>query len=129
MSDTGAGGGARIMLVEDELLVGMDLAQALEEWGYEVLGPYGSPGDALNALSPHAPDLGLLDVNLGAAGDSRPVAEGLAQAGRPFLFLTGYDCAEAPLGSHLRAPCVAKPVNLPALREAVAQALQDARCR
>jgi CheY-like chemotaxis protein len=128
MAESGARFNARVLLVEDELLVGMDLAQALEDWGYQVLGPFGSCAEALGAVEPDAPDVALLDLNLGPAGSSLPVAERLAQEGRPFLFLTGYEGCDAPVGNHGDAPCVSKPVSLPALREAVSRLLRNERC-
>ena len=69
---------ASILVVEDETLIAMDLQGLLEDAGYRVLGPCGSVNDALGVLNTEAPDLALLDVNLG--GESVfPVASALAQ--------------------------------------------------
>ncbi|RYH00996.1 response regulator [Salipiger sp. IMCC34102] len=80
----------RILVLEDERLIALDIAATLEEAGYDVIGPHGSVEGALTALEDVPPDFALLDVNLGRHGTSLPVAEELARRSLPFMFLTGY---------------------------------------
>ena len=82
--------GRRVLIVEDEALVAMDLQFAFEDAGAEVLGPAMSLSDAL-ALAEHAPeiDCALLDVNI-AGRDVYPVAQMLQRRGIPFIFHTGH---------------------------------------
>jgi DNA-binding NtrC family response regulator len=91
---------ARILVVEDEMLVGMDLAMLLEDWGYSPDGPHASVRDSLSAIAESRPDAAILDMNLGRGETSMPIAEALQERGIPFVFLTGYtrfDAAGDPL--------------------------------
>ncbi len=55
----------RILIVEDEVLVAMDLSDQLEELGFEVVGPAARIEDALALMAEQAViDLALIDVNL-----------------------------------------------------------------
>jgi CheY-like chemotaxis protein len=79
----------RILIVEDEMLVAMNIEDMLEELGHEVVGIAGRLGTALALARDEAFDVAMLDVNL--AGDrSFPVADLLIARGIPFLFATGY---------------------------------------
>ena len=79
----------RILIVEDEMLVAMNIEDMLLDLGHEVAGLAGRL-DAAMALAREAEfDLAMLDVNL-AGETSFPVAAILADRGIPFLFATGY---------------------------------------
>jgi CheY-like chemotaxis protein len=79
----------RILVVEDEMLVAMNIEDMLLELGHEVAG-LASRLDPALALAREVPfDAAMLDVNL-AGEPSFPVAELLAERGIPFLFATGY---------------------------------------
>jgi len=80
----------RILVVEDSMLAALDLTATLEQLGYAVSGPTGRVDAALALVERDAPDLAVLDINLGDA-DSFPIADRLTARGTPFLFLTGYD--------------------------------------
>lgn len=81
--------GRRILVVEDEPLVALMMAEMIRDLGAEVLGPFGSLRDAL-AADVSGLDAAVLDVNVG--GDLvYPLAEKLQAFGTPMLFLTGYD--------------------------------------
>lgn len=107
----------KVLVVEDEVIVGMDLVMMLEEWGYEVEGPYRSSGEALESITRFRPGLAILDVNLGRGDTSLPMAEELHARGTPFLFLTGYSPSRyADQAAFNTAPHLRKPVNERALR-------------
>jgi CheY-like chemotaxis protein len=79
----------RILLVEDEMLVAMNIEDMLLELGHEVAGIASRLEPALALAREGRFDLAMLDVNL--AGDrSFPVADLLIERGIPFLFATGY---------------------------------------
>ena len=80
----------KVMVVEDELFVGVDLVMQIDDLGYQTSGPHRTPDAALRAIDADDPDVAVLDVNLGNGLTSLPVAEALAAAGKPFVFLTGY---------------------------------------
>tara|TARA_R110002020_G_scaffold26514_34_gene86075 strand:- start:10159 stop:10545 length:387 start_codon:yes stop_codon:yes gene_type:complete len=119
MSDTvGAENGKRVLLTEDEILIGMDLAMMLEDWGYVVDGPHGSSRQAMEALNLNAPDLAILDVNLGNNDTSLPIAQELNKRDAPFIFLTGYNPSRYAGDDVLKnAPHMRKPVQEHALRK------------
>lgn len=82
--------GKRILVVEDEALVALELQFAFEDEGAEVVGPAQSLMRALELATHDSEiDLALLDVDV--AGDNIfPVAELLRQRGVPFAFHTGH---------------------------------------
>lgn len=78
-----------VLVIEDEMMVAMGLEMALEDAGYEVIGPFGRLDQAIEAARSGQMDVALLDVNV--RGDEVfPVADILAARGVPFAFLTGY---------------------------------------
>jgi CheY-like chemotaxis protein len=103
--------GRRLLVVEDEYMIAIELVRALEDLGAEVVGPAGSVEDAFSLLEDAgAPlDAAVLDINL---RDERvyPVAEALAARGVPFVFATGYDSTAIP-SSFSSTPRCEKPVD------------------
>lgn len=80
--------GVRLLLVEDEALVAMELEDMISSLGGETVGPFGRVADALEALGREQIDGGVLDVRLD--GDTTfPIADVLLQAANPVLFVTG----------------------------------------
>lgn len=82
-------GGRRILIVEDELLIGMLLEDMLVELGYQVAGTASRVEDALKLVNESELDAAILDVNLNGK-EIYPVADVLAERKIPFLFATGY---------------------------------------
>jgi CheY-like chemotaxis protein len=117
--------GARVLVVEDELLIAAMIAELLEEIGCVVLGPVARLEDAVKAASEGAIDGAVLDVNL--AGEAVfPVADALAGREIPFLFLTGYGAESLP-ASHGRRPTLRKPVRPDELLEALGGVIRHRR--
>jgi DNA-binding response OmpR family regulator len=97
---------ARILIVEDEYLLAFDLANILQEHGYEVAGPVPSVIDALTKIEQEHPTAAVLDIQL-SNERSYPIADRLVELGVPFLFMTGYLAGELP--DHLKdRPLVSK---------------------
>ncbi len=111
----------RVLLVEDEALVGLMMEQVLADFGAEVDGPVGNLPQALARAGSASLDCAILDVNLDGAA-VYPVADVLADRGIPFVFLTGYDAGVVE-GRHARAPVLQKPVEAAALRTTLATLL------
>ncbi len=87
--------GAKILLVEDEMLITMLLEDILEELGCQVVGSAVNVRQAGDLASQASADAAILDVNLG--GDPVfPVAEQLAARQIPFIFASGYGSATLP---------------------------------
>jgi CheY-like chemotaxis protein len=108
----------RVLVVEDEYLVAMDMSAYLEAAGAHVVGPASNVSAALEALEEHAElDGAILDVNL--RGEmAYPVADALTARGIPFVFTTGYDIRAVPA----RFAGV-KRCEKPATPEAISRAL------
>jgi len=105
--------GRRIMVVEDEYLVALYLTQSLEDLGATIVGPSNSVSDALALLSTEAPDMAVLDINLGRER-VYPVAQALRERGIPFVFTTGYDNWVIPQ-EYADQPRIEKPIDPAAL--------------
>jgi len=79
----------RVMVVEDEALVALVLADQLAELGLSVVGPCSSVAEAKAVADGGDFEAAILDVNLG--GELvYPVADLLSSRGIPFVFVTGY---------------------------------------
>ena len=113
---------ARILVVEDEALIAMDLQALLEDAGYDVLGPANTSEAALALIDGNEPDVALLDVNLGRS-DAFGVATALAQTKTEVIFLTGHTAHKLPQ-AHRHLPLVSKPYLPQVLLQAVARALE-----
>jgi CheY-like chemotaxis protein len=111
-------GGRRLLVVEDDYLVAMDLADELTDHGAEVVGPAGSVEEALALVAADsAIDGAVLDINL---RDEKvyPVAEALRSRGIPFVFTTGYDAWLVP-EAYAAVRRLAKPVDIRALVQSI----------
>ena len=82
--------GKRILLVEDNTLIAMDIAMSLQEQGYTVSGPVRNEAEAFDLLSRETPDIAILDVHLGRDTNSFGIANELLNRKIPLFFLTGY---------------------------------------
>jgi CheY-like chemotaxis protein len=80
--------GCRILVVEDEYLIAMEVKHWLQAAGAEVLGPVPRVDPALDLIDDQRPDAAVLDVNLGSGDDVYPVADKLTVLGVPYLFAT-----------------------------------------
>ncbi len=116
----------RLLLVEDEVLIRLVLAEALEEQGH-VVHQAGNADAALDILTDH-PDIQFLVSDVGLPGtNGRQLAE-LAMARWPhlkILFLTGYidraDTARLPSGTQM----LTKPTSIEALLAKLRQMADD----
>ena len=57
--------GLRVLIVEDEPIVAMDLAEMVEGWGHTVIGPASRRAVGVNLAETEDIHFGILDVNLG----------------------------------------------------------------
>lgn len=81
--------GRRVLVLEDEALIALQIESILEELGAAVVGPVATVTEAVALLQDAKPDAAILDVNL-AGERSDAVADACAALGVPFLFCTGY---------------------------------------
>ena len=79
----------RILVVEDEFLIAMELDNILRTAGYEVVGPVPNVSGALHLLVGERPDAAVLDVSL-EGEPVTPVAEVLRAMLVPFVLASAY---------------------------------------
>ncbi len=84
----------RVVIAEDEALIRLDLAEMLEEEGYDVVGQAGDGERAVELVHQHRPDLVVLDVKMpkldGISAASRIAGERIA----PVVILTAFSQRE-----------------------------------
>jgi two-component SAPR family response regulator len=107
----------RVLVLEDELLLAMELQEILERLGNEVVGPVGRLSQARTLAETEELDGALLDMNLGT-GTSFEIAETLAGRGVPFVFITGYEHKMLPASLN-GARRLIKPLDERQLQEAL----------
>jgi PAS domain S-box-containing protein len=113
--------GARVLIVEDAVLLAMELETGLSDAGAKIIGPAYELEEAM-ALLGQPIDAAVLDANLNGHAVT-PVAEALLARGVPFVFATGYgEAAGAPGG--FDAPVIRKPYDVTQVAAAVAELLK-----
>lgn len=112
--------GARVLIVEDAVLLALELETGLSDAGAVVVGPAYELEEAM-ALLDRPIDAAVLDANLNGHSVT-PVAEVLFQRKIPFVFATGYgETGGAPGG--FDAPVIRKPYDVTQVAAAVAELL------
>ncbi len=106
--------GVRVLVVEDEPLIAIELQESLAAGGADVLGPVPTVRKALALLERSLPDIAVLDLNL-RGERSTPVARALRSANVPFVLATGYSRHHLDDPLLRDAPLIPKPVNSRAL--------------
>jgi CheY-like chemotaxis protein len=112
--------GLRVLVLEDEALIAMQIEDALAAAACTVVGPATRIGEAFDLLYAQPVDAALLDVNV-AGERSFAIADILAAKRIPFAFVTGFDAAST-LPEHLRsAQVLSKPFETAQLEAVIAQ--------
>jgi two-component system, response regulator PdtaR len=120
-----APGRLRILVVEDESLIALDLAQLLDEFGYEVCAIARTADEAIQEAARHRPDLVLTDVRLARGTSGVDAARRIrAEFGIPSCFVSGSIDRELMDQARACAPLgfVSKPFRPSVLRAMLAQA-------
>ena len=101
-------GASRLLLVEDELMVGMFMQDLLKNIGYQSTDPISRLSDAIAAATNERFEGAVLDMNLNGEF-VYPLADLLTKQGVPFIFVTGY--APSSVDERFaRVPILQKPV-------------------
>ena len=81
----------RIVIVEDELLIGIQLKHILNKYNYTETSLYDNSDDVIDILGKHPVDLFLLDININGTMDGIELAMVIKEAqGTPVIFVTSY---------------------------------------
>jgi CheY-like chemotaxis protein len=118
--------GRRLLIVEDELLIALELQHIVEQLGGTVVGPAGSVEEALQLLSETTPDAALLDANL-REHRVTPVAQACRDRSIPFALVTGYGRLELDEPLLQSAPRAHKPFDRRAIHKVLANVLKGGR--
>jgi DNA-binding NtrC family response regulator len=112
--------GARILVVEDDAILAMELGMILQDAGAEIAGPCRSVPDAL-AMIAQRNDIAaaVLDVRIGHETIA-PVAHQLSRRGTPFVFYTGQIARDPTLAEWPNCKVISKPAAASAIVSAVA---------
>jgi hypothetical protein len=100
--------GRRILVVEDDYIVAIDLVDCLRGLGAVVIGPFYDVAGGSSALTGTRPDAAILDVKLGREL-VYPLADKLMEVGVPFMFATGFDASALP-DRFASCPRLIKPI-------------------
>jgi CheY-like chemotaxis protein len=115
--------GRRVLVVEDEMLVLMNIEDMLADLGCSSVSAAATVDQALALIDAQPFDAATLDMNL--KGDrSYAVANALAARGVPFLFATGYDAHYMPDG-YRDQPVLKKPFPLEELASMLTRLLSN----
>jgi CheY-like chemotaxis protein len=111
-----------VLLVEDEVMIRMMVADMLEEIGYTVAAEAGDVDDAVRLVQVTDFDIAILDVNVNGKVIT-PVAEAVQLRGLPFVFATGYGAQGLPEKFRDR-PTIQKPFQIETLARTIESVLK-----
>ena len=115
----------KVLLVEDDPLICLDLEASLTELGVIVTAA-SNVGKALAALDASAFDFAVLDFELGAE-TSEPIAQAVRARDIPFLFLSGYSEHDARFRRWPGVRILSKPLSAARIARAIQEARQGRR--
>ena len=109
----------RVLVVEDDPLVAVTAASALEDAGHEVVGPAYDADEAWRLVRDSPPDLALVDINLSGHDEGLALAQRFKDdLGLPSMFVSG-QVAAARRRRSAALGVLAKPYDPDVLAEAV----------
>jgi DNA-binding NarL/FixJ family response regulator len=118
----------RLLIVEDDFFVAMELEHSLQAAGFAVVGIAATADEALVIAEAEHPDLAIMDVRLGSARDGVDAAIELAdRLGVPSIFATAHSDADTKVRAQAAKPrgWLQKPYSSYSLIETVRTALGD----
>ncbi|MFH1196625.1 MAG: PAS domain S-box protein [bacterium] len=103
-----------VLIVEDELIVGIDLKKTLERNGLNVIGSASTSSDAINFVKTISPDIILMDIMLKDSKDGVYTAEAIHSfTDIPVIFLTAFSDEDTIARAKQTSPYgyILKPFN------------------
>ena len=113
---------AAVLIVEDDPFIAIDLQDAMEDAGYEVVGPVATVKHGLMAIKDQTPDIAILDYNLGSE-TSADIARRLDEIGVPYIFASGQIERVIIDGARSSAALIQKPFLVDSVVEKVVSIL------
>jgi two-component system, response regulator PdtaR len=117
---------ARVLVVEDEWLVAVEIEAVLEDEGFEVVGVAASADEAVRLAGAHAPDIVLMDIRIRGRSDGVSAAlEIRRRFGLRSLFISAHRDPATQERAQAADPLgwVTKPFSGRQLIDAIAAAL------
>lgn len=111
--------GARVLVVEDEFIIALEVQANLEEAGATVIGPAYTLDQALELAEKEKLSAAMLDLRLGRDSAS-PVAQLLVERHIPFLFYTGQPASDPVRRTWPQSTTLSKPASGDEIVDAVA---------
>lgn len=109
----------KVLVLEDEALIALDIRYELEAMGYEVTDVVSNSKDAFESVEKNRPDIALLDVNVRGLLNGADIGAQLkVRYDVPCIFLTAY-VDENTIEQVKRCQpygYMVKPLNIPQLR-------------
>ncbi len=112
----------KILIVEDEVVTGMDLWHILDLWGYEMCEQVTTGEKAIQVAEQEKPDIVLIDINLAHGINGLETAKRIiSRHDVSVIFITGYSDDEIRKEAEEVNPAgyFVKPVDYYKLREAI----------
>lgn len=112
--------GKRVLIVEDEVINAMALANGIPLWGCVVVGTVESGEDAIRVSEEMKPDVVLMDISIhGDIGGIGAAREIIGRFGIPVIFMTGYDDEKTVRAADAVKPLafLVKPLDVARLKE------------
>ncbi|MBP2298424.1 PhyR family response regulator anti-anti-sigma factor [Azospirillum picis] len=114
----------RVMVVEDNAVLAMELGELVIDMGHELCGTVASEPEALALLKAERPTLALLDVRLADGGSGIEVARRLKRVrDLRTIFVTAFDDEIEALDARHLGQIVRKPFTTAGLQAAISRAI------
>jgi two-component SAPR family response regulator len=110
----------RVLVVEDEALIGMIIEDFLGGFGYSVVGPIENLEAAIFLAATEQIDVAVVDINI-SGQVATAVAEKLIERKIPFLFVSGYEKMRGT--RYASIPFLRKPFTPEDLHDAIKRVL------
>lgn len=118
----------KIMIVEDESIVALDLSMRLQKEGYDIAGIASNSDDAIDIFTGQKPDLVLMDINIKGHKDGIETAAALKKIQDvPLIFLTAFSQSEYVTRAKAVNPSayLVKPFNNDSLHTSIQIAIHN----
>jgi CheY-like chemotaxis protein len=112
--------GKRVLIVEDEVINAMALAEVIPGWGFTAVDMATSGEEAIRLSEEKRPDVVLMDIALHGQLDGISAAREITgRLGIPVIFMTGYDDEETEKAAEEVRPLalLVKPLDVAYLKE------------
>ncbi len=114
----------RVLIVEDEIINAMALAEVLPGWGCTVVDMVTSGEEAIRVAEAASPDVILMDISIHGPTDGVAAARDIiGRLGIPVVFMTGYDDDETLEAAKALEPLaiLLKPLDVNRLKQLLAR--------